>query len=136
MGALVPKSRALAFLGGIVSHIFLDLVPHWDYRTAWAGAISTALSFLTLAVLARRSNKVTIFWGGLGGMLPDLEVALAFFGLIRSDQMVFPTHTFLPHPQASFFISAPLQILFSLGLFLLLWKGWPSLSARQEEKLA
>ena len=130
VGGLFPRNRFWAFLGGIFSHLFLDLVPHWDYRTAWAGAASTILSFAALVVLSKHWKKATIFWGGLGAMFPDLEVALVFFSVIRPDQMVFPTHTFLPHPQASIFYSAFLQVLFSLVCFFLLWRGWSTLKGK------
>ncbi|HHU52354.1 MAG TPA: hypothetical protein GXZ36_11120 [Firmicutes bacterium] len=86
-----------AFLGGLVSHLILDVVPHHDYYEAKWGV----LDFLTAVslVLFCREKFVGLPYflpGAIGGALPDLEVALSH--VTGKRWLIFPSHTGLtPH---------------------------------------
>lgn len=105
LGALVGNPWA-GFLAGLVSHGVLDAIPHTDYRTTRPGVIDALLGLAFLAWLAGAQpggpTALAAFWGGLGGMLPDTEVAIAhlfFHGRMRH---FYPSHTGLtPHPQVA-----------------------------------
>jgi len=64
-----------SFLLGLAAHAPLDLVPHWDIRNPW---IDTALTVGGLGALLFWTGPSPVFWGALGGALPDLEHLLPF----------------------------------------------------------
>lgn len=122
LGRLVFRKRYLAFLAGIGSHIFLDMVPHWDFLTIRAGAINTALALACVIFLYGRYKDPYLFWGAAGAMVPDIEVATSALGLSQG-KLYFPTHSgALPHIQASPWWSIPAQGFLSLICFLLIVK--------------
>jgi hypothetical protein len=93
----------VAFLAGLVCHAVLDMVPHHDYRKVGQALLDLALA-LTLALLLFRGPAAWArWWGGLGGALPDLEVAIGHLVLSTGRPWRwsrFPTHTgALPHPR-------------------------------------
>ncbi|HEY8532059.1 MAG TPA: hypothetical protein VIL08_07405 [Limnochorda sp.] len=105
LGALVGNPLG-GFLAGFVSHGVLDAVPHTDYRTAGPGVIDAlvGLAFLTWLAVAQPGGPLALaaFWGGLGGMLPDTEVAVAHLFFQGRMRHVYPSHTGLtPHPQVA-----------------------------------
>ena len=61
---------SLSFLLGTASHLPLDLIPHWDLKKIWIDAIITIAALAGLLVLYGPSP---VFWGAVGGALPDLE---------------------------------------------------------------
>ncbi len=88
-----------AFLGGMVSHIVLDAIPHHDYKRFISGLCDFALSLgiMTLFFWRPQLFPGRFFWGALGGALPDVEIV--FRCLLREPvTYLFPSHTGLtPH---------------------------------------
>jgi hypothetical protein len=78
-GANAPVS----FMLGAVSHYPLDIIPHWDLENMW---IDTALTLGALAALLIFFGNGPVFWGALGGALPDLE------HLLPHRRKLYPSH--------------------------------------------
>lgn len=98
----VPAAAALAFGAAVVSHAALDAVPHKDTASI-GGALAdvAAGTFLALWAMGGFSAGMSVpaFFGFLGGVIPDLEVALVYLGLMGKDRLRFPSHTGVtPHP--------------------------------------
>lgn len=108
---------------GLVTHALLDMVPHHDYGSIPPGVIDGLVGLLALALFAMGPRPVAA-WGAAGGGIPDLEVFLGYFNLVK--RQWFPTHNgLLPHPQRSFWPGLWLQLLVAglsaarlVGLFL------------------
>ncbi|BAS28498.1 hypothetical protein [Limnochorda pilosa] len=103
LGALTGNPLG-AFLTGAASHAALDAVPHTDYRTAAPGVVDglLGLAFLTWLALVHPGGAAgtAALWGGIGGMLPDTEVAVSHLFFKGRMKMHFPSHSGLtPHPQ-------------------------------------
>jgi hypothetical protein len=115
------------FLLGLTSHAVLDVVPHHDYRRARYALLDVAAGVAFALALFHGPFARAEWWGGVGGVLPDLEVAVGHvvLSLGRPWRDWFPSHSgLLPHaqcplPQGLFF-----QALFA-GLGLCLLAGWP-----------
>lgn len=89
----------LGFVGGLLSHVIMDVVPHYDLPRWEVDAVLTVAVSVTLIALSGADPAVT--WGLVGGALPDLENLVMKLGWIRSEQRVFPTHDGpLPHGRA------------------------------------
>ncbi len=73
----------LSFFLGAISHYPLDIIPHWDLKNMW---IDTVLTFGGLTLLLIFFGNGPIFWGALGGALPDVE------HLFPHRKKVFPSH--------------------------------------------
>lgn len=122
----VTGNPAAAFVTGLVSHGVLDAVPHTDYQTTGPGVVDglAGLLFLTWLALAQPGGGLAwaAFWGGLGGMLPDVEVAVAHLFFQGRMRHLYPSHTGLtPHRQ----VAPPLgiwtqAITFAVALALLI----------------
>ncbi len=109
-GATVGEAVAVAtgrpwlvFLAGLGTHAALDMVPHHDYHQARYAVVDVAVG-LALGTLVLRLHPAAAagWWGGLGGVLPDLEVVLEHGFLLAGlpwRRSCFPSHTgLLPHP--------------------------------------
>jgi len=98
------RHPAAALLAGVISHIPLDETPHRDYRTPLQAIVDLAATAAVLAFLRwylghqqRADLWPALLWGAVGGILPDLEVAIGYF---FHQRQFFPTHNgLLPHPQ-------------------------------------
>jgi len=89
-----PSRPIEAFLAGFLSHFVLDALPHWDYKIRSdsirpdvgarikldkdflidAAKIWTDISFglvLSLMIFENGDKGGAIFWGAIGGILPD-----------------------------------------------------------------
>lgn len=99
--ATLTVNPAVAFLAGLASHAVLDAIPHKDYgRLGWGVADFILGMGLGLAILARGPQNLG--WGAFGGGLPDLEVALAYFGLLPAGRQYFLSHSGItPHGRAA-----------------------------------
>lgn len=88
-----------AFFGGVISHIILDAVPHHDYKETVWGVLDVFLSVCIILFSLWRPGLFppAFFWGGLGGALPDLEVAIRHLSG-KDIRPLFPSHSGLtPH---------------------------------------
>jgi len=102
----------LALPAGLLSHAALDAVPHHDYWRAGSGALDLFCGLGILAGLmawqarAGTGAALSLLAGAAGGTLPDLELVLAYLGVIGR-RLRFPSHSGLvPHPQTSFWRGA------------------------------
>jgi hypothetical protein len=89
------RCSAPALLGGVLSHLLADLLPHKDYPLPIELPMMLgALGFLA----ARHGARSPTFMGAVGGVLPDIENGLYMLGVVPKRAMVFPTHSgLLPH---------------------------------------
>lgn len=80
LGSFLPNILT-SIIGGAVSHIVVDMLPHWDptlkhlsnpKKLLYAGLLLLDLS-LSLGLLVFLLPFPTMFWGGLFGGLVDLE---------------------------------------------------------------
>jgi hypothetical protein len=95
VGAMA-RSRLSAFVGGVLSHVVLDAVPHRDYPSWTANAIETAGGVVLAVVFAKglsRERRDQAFFGALGAMTPDIETIAHKAGWLPADRKLFPTHS-------------------------------------------
>ncbi len=107
-------SGVVAFALGVVSHLILDAVPHYeieDFR------VDLALTLAGFAALVGWGHGLTpVFWGALGGVIPDLEILFWKLGWLRQGQMVFPSHSgLITHGRRLSGRGAVPQVLLVLG---------------------
>lgn len=79
---------------GILSHIPLDIVPHYDIPDLKKDVgLGLAAAGTGLAAVAMRGEVTSgILLGMVGGVLPDLENLFYHLGVLRPERRVFPTH--------------------------------------------
>lgn len=90
MGYWVGNPGA-GFLIGLASHVVLDVIPHEEFFGLKGELISSFLLSLVMLLLAR-DHVIGAFFGILGALLPDLEIALWQAGKLKKSQLLFPTH--------------------------------------------
>ena len=96
----VTDNAAGAALLGLVSHVPLDVLPHYEFEKMWLEVVVVLGVFG--AMLAAGLGTSGIFWGALGATLPDVENLLWRLGVIPDQRKVFPGHSlklrrFFPH---------------------------------------
>jgi len=121
------RRRREAFLAGVLSHVPLDMLPHFDSATG-PELTTAALGLLVVAGLS--GPKSSEFWGALGGVLPDIEVALKNLGLLGEGCLLFPTHRFEFLHGGRFGAPLAQPLFWGAALFSLLW--WRFGRARPE----
>lgn len=86
LGLRMSKNGATAFLIGLASHALLDVVPHTNPPLKSRGTLAYLAADGALLYTAWRHNEYDsrIFWGAVGGVLPDAEYLTKF--------RIFPTH--------------------------------------------
>jgi hypothetical protein len=102
LGSLVG-GRAAAFGLGLGSHIVLDVIPHYEFEKIWVETV-VAVGVLGALVVTGRADTA-VFWGALGGVLPDVENLLWKQGILPGRWKLFPGHNrrlkrYLPHGRA------------------------------------
>lgn len=114
VGAVVGTfvgNHLLAFCLGLVSHIPLDIMPHFDFKDFRADA---AVSIGLLGVILTGGGNSPLLFGALGAVLPDFENLLWKLGVIGEKHKVFPTHSgLLEHGRATRARGARAEILVS-----------------------
>jgi hypothetical protein len=92
-GAIIGPALP-AFLGGIVMHAALDVVPHRDEEDPPLLHLAVdALAVLTVLTVAVLTGNVGMAAGAIGGVIPDIEnVPDILFK--RKYRKVFPSHWF------------------------------------------
>jgi hypothetical protein len=123
-GAALGKAAAelglppwTGFVAGLGSHAVLDVFPHHDYHQARHALVDLAAGTALALALFHGRFAVAEWWGGVGGALPDLEVAVGHVLLSlgrpwRRDW--FPSHSgLLPHPHWPLPQGLLFQVLFA-----------------------
>ncbi len=84
-------SQAGAALLGLVSHVPLDVLPHYEFEKMWVevGVVSAVF----VAMLAAGMGRTGIFWGAVGAVVPDIENLLWKVGVLPREMKVFPGHS-------------------------------------------
>lgn len=98
---MVTGSPVRAFLFGLLSHLLLDAIPHNDHRKVRNCVLDIAGGTLAFAlVFIFWKPDPAMLWGAIGGVIPDVEVPLYYFGMIK--HRVFPSHNgWSPHSGAA-----------------------------------
>ena len=94
LASLMPEHPLVGFAAGFASHFMLDAIPHWDYAILSAsvnpeaggpvrfdrrfaldmvriGSDATLGLALSALLIASPENATAVFWGAVGGILPD-----------------------------------------------------------------
>ncbi len=84
-------NQAGAALLGLVSHVPLDVLPHYEFEKMWVevGVVSAVF----VAMLAAGMGGTGIFWGAVGAVVPDIENLLWKVGVLPREMKVFPGHS-------------------------------------------
>jgi len=95
--------RVPAALLGVLSHIPLDLIPHYEFQKLWVEVAVVAAALGTM--VATGLWRAPVFWGAVGAIVPDIENLLWRLGVLPDSGKVFPGHSdklarWLPHGRA------------------------------------
>jgi len=82
----LTRSKTIAFISGIATHVIADSIPHMDIDPRLDVPLSAALLY---GISQRYGTESTEFWGALGGTIPDAEHGTSMCGLGKP---VFHTH--------------------------------------------
>lgn len=98
-GSFTDNAAGAALLG-LVSHVPLDILPHYEFEKMWVEVAAVAAVFV--AMLAAGMGRTGIFWGAVGAVVPDIENLLWRTGILPDERKVFPGHSprlsrFFPH---------------------------------------
>ncbi|MEA3409161.1 MAG: hypothetical protein U9Q95_02325 [Candidatus Eisenbacteria bacterium] len=84
-------NQAGAALLGLVSHVPLDVLPHYEFEKMW---VEVAVVFAALAaMLMAGMGRTCIFWGAVGAVVPDIENLLWKLGVLPGEAKIFPGHS-------------------------------------------
>ncbi|MBD3347798.1 MAG: hypothetical protein GF400_01225 [Candidatus Eisenbacteria bacterium] len=94
------EGRAAAFGLGMILHVPLDVMPHYEFQRLGLEVALVASFFGAMVVTGNAGTGV--FWGALGAVIPDAENLLWRVGIIPGEWKVFPGHNrrlwrWLPH---------------------------------------
>lgn len=115
-------SPAGAVAAGLLSHAVLDAVPHHDVPGPRWALVDIAAGALLLWLLRRHLGPAA-WWGALAATVPDLEVVLRYYRVLKPGPWGFPSHhlPFLHHrwplPEG-----ALVQLALLLPAILYLWR--------------
>ena len=115
---MLAGDAASGFVAGLVSHAFLDIVPHHDFRRIPFVITEIIVgTVLFLFFIVHGHPNAALIFGSLGGILPDAELPLYYGKITRAKY--FPSHIF-PHKQTGFFRGIWLQAAIALaGLYII-----------------
>jgi hypothetical protein len=93
-------SAPVAALLGLLSHVPLDVLPHYEFERMWVEVAFVSAAFA--AMLVSGMGRTGIFWGAFAAAVPDIENLLWKTGILPGDWKIFPGHSrrwfrFLPH---------------------------------------
>jgi hypothetical protein len=99
VGSFIDNPPGAAAMG-LLSHVPLDVIPHYEFDKMWVEAAIVSAFFV--AMLAMGMGRTGVFWGALGAAAPDIENLLWKTGILPGERKVFPGHSrrwfrFLPH---------------------------------------
>jgi hypothetical protein len=122
------------FTGALISHIFLDMLPHGDYLAYYGDflipdslwllreGLAALLVLLVVVVLLRGRSRLIALAAGIGGALLDVDNLAIGLGWIERRQALSPSHSGLwPHGQNLGWISVGFEtggFLLALGVVL------------------
>lgn len=98
-GSLTDNAAGAALLG-LLSHVPLDVLPHYEFDKMWVEVAAVAAVFT--AMLVAGMGHTGIFWGAVGAVVPDIENLLWRLGVLPDEKKIFPGHSprlsrFFPH---------------------------------------
>jgi len=105
LGSRLGLSGAAVVAGGLVSHLVLDAVPHWDYfkvsrRWLWGATDVAAAMTVTLLAWRRLPLPPIVLAGAAAAALPDLDSLAEALPSWR--MRLFPSHRpGFPHGEAA-----------------------------------
>lgn len=112
-----PKGWTRLILYAVLSHIVLDLVPHWDYtpRLVWIALdLLASLFVITIVIFIAHTSKWPVIVGSLAATAPDLDVLFVHLGILESK--FFVSHlSWFPHGELAAPWGIIIQILFIMG---------------------
>jgi hypothetical protein len=79
-----------AFGLGLVSHIPLDIIPHFDFKDF---RFDVVVSLGLIAAVFLLGGFSPMLFGAIGSVLPDVENLLWKIGLLEEKGKIFPTHS-------------------------------------------
>nr|CAI78456.1 hypothetical protein [uncultured Latescibacterota bacterium] len=102
VGSFTDNAAGAAALG-LVSHVPLDILPHYEFERMWVEVAAVAAVFV--AMFAAGMAGTGVFWGAVGAVVPDLENLFWRIGLLPGERKIFPGHSLrlsrvLPHGRA------------------------------------
>ena len=78
-GSLTDNASGAALLG-LLSHVPLDVLPHYEFDKMWVEVAALAAVFAVM--LAAGMGRTGIFWGAVGAVVPDIENLLWRLGVL------------------------------------------------------
>jgi hypothetical protein len=95
--------RGASFGIGLASHVPLDVIPHYEFEKMWIEVAAVVVVLGLLVCLGY--GGTTVFFGALGGLVPDVENLLWRRGVLPERWKLFPGHApwlarFVPHGKA------------------------------------
>jgi hypothetical protein len=99
VGSFTDNAGGAALLG-LLSHVPLDVLPHYEFEKMWVEVAAVLAVFA--AMLAAGMARTGIFWGALAAVVPDIENLLWRMGVLPDERKIFPGHSprlarFFPH---------------------------------------
>jgi len=93
----IAENPVEGFALGVMTHVILDMIPHKDHESVVNCVLDTVLGTIAfLIVMVMYKPDMSIVWGAVGGVLPDIEIPLYYFRIIK--RRFFPSHNGLvPH---------------------------------------
>ncbi len=89
-GSFTDNAAGAALLG-MLSHVPLDVLPHYEFDKMWLEV--AAVSAVFAAMLVAGMGRTGIFWGAVGAVAPDIENLLWKVGILPRERKVFPGHS-------------------------------------------
>ena len=82
----LTRSKSIAFITGVATHIIADSIPHLDIDPRLDVPLAAVL---LIGISYKYGTDSTEFWGAVGGCIPDAEHATSMCGVGKK---VFHTH--------------------------------------------
>ncbi len=89
-GSFTDNAAGAAALG-LLSHVPLDILPHYEFDRMWVEVAVVVAVFA--AMLAAGMARTGVFWGAVGAVVPDIENLLWRAGVLPDERKVFPGHS-------------------------------------------
>lgn len=90
VGSFTDNAGGAALLG-LLSHVPLDVLPHYEFDRMWVEV--AVVSAVFVAMLAAGMGRTGIFWGALAAVVPDVENLFWRLGILPDEKKIFPGHS-------------------------------------------